>query len=78
MRTLRLAGGGRVCLTGGSARGVFAQGEVNTPPAVDRILDTRLWKHYLSATSFADGNKCSASGFNWWACVLLFILPRTK
>ena len=26
------------------------------PPLVDRILDTRLWKHYLSATSFADGN----------------------
>ena len=27
------------------------------PPTVDRILDTRLWKIYLSATSFADGNK---------------------
>ena len=25
----------------------------NIPP--DRILDTRLWKHYLSATLFADG-----------------------
>ena len=25
-------------------------------PAVDRILDTSLWKHYLSATTVADGN----------------------
>ena len=24
-------------------------------PSVDRILDTRFWKHYLSTTSFADG-----------------------
>ena len=38
-----------------SAREVFAKGGVYTPPAVDRILDTRLWKHYLSATSFVDG-----------------------
>ena len=27
-----------------------------TPP-VDKILDTCLWKHYLSATTVADGNK---------------------
>ena len=26
--------------------------------AVDRILDTRYWKHYLSATSFSDGKYC--------------------
>ena len=26
-------------------------------PPVDRILETHLWKHYLSATSFADGNE---------------------
>ena len=25
------------------------------PPPVDIILDTRLWKHYLSATLFAEG-----------------------
>ena len=25
------------------------------PPPVDRILDTRLWKHYLPATTVADG-----------------------
>ena len=27
-----------------------------TPPPVDRIFDTRLWKHYLSATTVADDN----------------------
>ena len=26
------------------------------PPPVDKILDTRLWKHYLSATTVTDGN----------------------
>ena len=40
---------GGVCLP----RGVY------TSLFVDRILDTRLWKYYLSATSFADGNKQS-------------------
>ena len=30
---------------------------IHTPSPVDRILDTLLWKRYLSATSFADGNK---------------------
>ena len=46
-----------------SARGVSAEGMClpqcmlgYTHPLVDRILDTCLWKHYLSATSFADGN----------------------
>ena len=39
--------------------GVSAWGGVHLPP-VDRILDTRFRKHYLSATSFADRNKqCS-------------------
>ena len=33
-----------------SALGVY------TSHPVDRILDTRLSKHYLSTTSFADGN----------------------
>ena len=28
-----------------------------TPPHVNRILDTRLWKYYLPQTSFAGGNK---------------------
>ena len=27
------------------------------PPPPDRRNDTRLWKHYLSATTVADGNK---------------------
>ena len=26
------------------------------PPTVDRILDTRLWEHYLTAITVADGN----------------------
>ena len=29
----------------------------HTRPPPDRILDTRLWKHYLSASTIADGNK---------------------
>ena len=28
--------------------------EADTPSPVDRILDTRLWKHYLSATTVAN------------------------
>ena len=34
---------------------VSAQGCTPPPTPVNRILDTRLWKHYLSATLFADG-----------------------
>ena len=45
MRTIRCSGR----LIGGVCWGVSAQGGV---PPVDRI---RLWKHYLSATLFADG-----------------------
>ena len=30
-------------------------------PPVDRILDTHLWKHYVSATSFADGKNDTAT-----------------
>ena len=26
-------------------------------PSIDRMNDTRLWKHYLSTTTLADGNK---------------------
>ena len=49
--------GGEWCLPGVSAQ-VHRAGGVSAQvhPPVDRILDTRLWKHYLSATSFADGN----------------------
>ena len=72
----RLLGG--VC-PGGSARGgggVFQHALRQSPlgvypsmhwgrplPPVDRILDTRLWKHYLSATSFADGKNT-----DWNSC----------
>ena len=60
---------GDVCLPVGClpARGMFGR------PPLDRILDTRLWKHYLSSTSFADGNKRSIMSnilvlfqTNWW------------
>ena len=37
--------------------GVCLGGVLHLRP-MDRILDTRLWKHYLSATTVADGNKC--------------------
>ena len=68
MRTIQSRGGGYlprgsvclggVCLPGGCLpRGVSAKGVYTSPPTVDRILDTRLSKHYLSATSFADSNK---------------------
>ena len=30
---------------------------IHVPPPVDRILNTHLWKHYLSATAVADGKK---------------------
>ena len=36
---------------------------VDTPPSVDKILDTRLWKHYLSATTVVDGNDLLPSYF---------------
>ena len=31
-----------------------------------RFLDTRLWKHYLSATSFADGNDSTSHQISSW------------
>ena len=61
MRTVSYSGRrGRGCLPG---RGVWPEGgvcpgQVSDPvhagihtPSMDRILDTRLWKHYLSATT---------------------------
>ena len=40
------------------AQGVSApvHAGIHIPSAMDRILDRRLWKHYLSATTVADGN----------------------
>ena len=64
MRTVHCSShlpGGGVSAQGGVCPGVSTQGGlpggggVHLPP-VDRILDTRLWKHCLSTTSFADGN----------------------
>ena len=58
-------GGGGWCLSSGvSAWGLSAQGRGvsehamwHTPHLpVDRILDTRLWKHYFSATTVAANN----------------------
>ena len=51
---LNYTGGGGVCPEGG---GVCLGGVHHQQPPVDRILDTRLWKHYRSATTVADGNK---------------------
>ena len=71
MRTVRCSGHvmGRCLQWGVSAQGDVCQGGVSnhrvcvcpgecgcTPPPLDRILDTRLWKHYLFKTSFEDGN----------------------
>ena len=64
MRTVRCSGrlgeGGGVCLgvLGVSARGGACPGRCHP---VDRILDTRLRKHYLSATTVADGKNITKS-----------------
>ena len=58
------AGWVSACQVGLSAQGLSAcqegclsaRGGVWQTPAVDRIPDTHLWKHYLSTTSFADSN----------------------
>ena len=49
-------GVGGWCLPGGEGGCWCIPACTEADPPVDRILDTRLWKHYLSATSFADGN----------------------
>ena len=63
---------------GGSARGrvsawPVAEGGVHLPP-VDRILHTCLWKHYLSPTSFADGNNRSNFIFQHWSLAAELLL----
>ena len=75
MRTVRCSGrliGG--CLPGGG--GVHL-------PSVDRILDTHLWKHYLSATSYADGIKSIdvlhlGTGPDWRVCGPLNRIERIE
>ena len=54
MRTIRCSGH----LMGGGLGGLPRGGCL---PGVHRILDTCLWKHYLSATSFADSNNIDDS-----------------
>ena len=47
-----------VCLPGGICPGGLSapvNAGIQHPSLVDRILETHLRKHYLSATSFADG-----------------------
>ena len=56
MRTVRCSGhlGGGVCP---GERIPACNGQTSFPnPRMDKILDTRLWKHYFSATTVADGN----------------------
>ena len=49
------------------------------PPLVDRILDTRLWKRYLSATTVADGKKWdSSSGSSLSFPTALPITPQSQ
>ena len=64
MRNIRCSGrlGGVlprvVCVQGGVCQGVdggvWLRGVYSTP-TVNRIIDTRWWKHYLSATTVGDG-----------------------
>ena len=55
---------------GVSAEEVSAFGGVHHP--LDRILDRHLWKHYLSATSFADGNNGESGIFHQWKALRLW------
>ena len=51
------------CRAVSACQGVSACRRVSTcHPPLDRILDTRLWKHYLSATSSAWKRKKNALG----------------
>ena len=57
MHTIRCGGhlGGRGCLPGGACVSKHVMGQTPpTPPPMARILDTCLWKHYLSATTVED------------------------
>ena len=71
------------CLPGGLPRGCLPvfPGRVYTSSSVDKIVDTRLWKHYLSTTSFADGNKfevrfvCAVPVFPGFTCVTSWVQP---
>ena len=70
MRTVRCSGRrGRGCLPRGSVRPggctpPWTQRQT-PPPTVNRILDTRLWKHYLFTTTLVDGNYLVSPG-SWF------------
>ena len=61
-----------VLCSGRLGEGGVCQGVVHLPP--DKILDTRLWKHYLSATLLVDGNKTSV--FVWNMCVYFWSFQK--
>ena len=73
-----------VSVWGVSARGVSAQGvsvqgglpEGCTPHPKDRILDTCLWRHYLSATSCADGK--NSLGHTLLTCRIAWVLGTVQ
>ena len=63
------------CLPGGVCLGCLCV--YTSPPPVDRVLDTRSWKYYLSATTVADGNNVTSDCCtDFWPCVTF--LPPTK
>ena len=57
MRTVRCSG--RLLLGAGGGGGCLPRGVYITTPPVDRILDTRLLKHYLSITTYSDSKNVS-------------------
>ena len=76
MRTVRCSGrrGGCLPARGGvcpSPCWVTCLGGCLPQSMLDRILDTCLWKHYLSATTVADGNN-----FIWFLFMLLQVCLR--
>ena len=62
-----------------SARGVFAQGRQTPPPPVDRILDTRLWKHYLPQLLLRTVKILKDISMSWYYSVRITTrIPNTK
>ena len=48
-----------------------------TPPSVDRILDTRSWKHYLPAATIAGGNNVSLCVESiWWQAICVWMVMQ--
>ena len=83
MRTARFSGHGGWCLPGGCTPPVHCMvGYTHITPPLDRILDTRLWKYYLPATTVAGGNKEQKeemkfiSYLHWNSYVEMFVLKQ--